>query len=199
MCCTARTSTKIILQHIKLRMSSKLIERLMTEQRLKISKVGSKRPVRSFWKTPRLRLRVVADASAPPPPPPPPAEWWWEEEPWPEAAAWAAADLPLDGVPDGAGVAAWWPLGFCISAVSGVRRRSRRAAEGREDGCLRFSAGVAGRMPISANKRGIARSASVGSQIAALGPSVEGESDSEGQGQGWRWRYRRGGWRACLL
>jgi len=186
---------------------------------------GSKRPVRSFWKTPRLRWRVVADASAPPPPPPPPppAEWWWEEEPWPEAAACAAADLPLDGVPDGAGVAAWWPLGFgvddlpldgaddgaavaewwplgfCISAVSGVRRRSRRAAEGREDGCLRFSAGVAGRMPISANKRGIARSASVGSQIAALGPSVEGESDSEGQGQGWRWRYRRGGWRACLL
>uniref|UniRef100_J3KZI2 Uncharacterized protein n=1 Tax=Oryza brachyantha TaxID=4533 RepID=J3KZI2_ORYBR len=26
---------------------------------------------RSFWKTPRLRLRVVAEASAPPP------EWWW--------------------------------------------------------------------------------------------------------------------------
>lgn len=114
----------------------------------------SKRPLRSFWKTPRLRLRVVADASAPPPPPP--AEWWWEEEPWPKAAACAAADLPLEGVPDGAGVAAWlplgfgaddlpldgadvgaavagwWPLGFCINAVFGVRRRSRRAGEGGE-------------------------------------------------------------------
>lgn len=65
---------------------------------------------KSFWKTPRLRLRDVADASAPPPP----AEWWWEDEPCPAAtAACAAADLPLDGVPDGAGVAVWWPLGFC--------------------------------------------------------------------------------------
>lgn len=147
----------------------------------------SKRPLRSFWKTPRLRLRVVADASAPPPPPP--AEWWWEEEPWPKAAACAAADLPLEGVPDGAGVAAWlplgfgaddlpldgadvgaavagwWPLGFCISAVFGgaseVQESRVRRRSGEHGSLFDSRPGVAGRMPISANKSGIARSASV--------------------------------------
>ena len=50
---------------------------------------------------PALVLEGGADASAPTP-----AEWCLT------AAACAAADLPLDGVPDGALAAAWCPLGI---------------------------------------------------------------------------------------
>lgn len=58
---------------------------------------------RSFWKTPRLRLRLDAAASAPP------TAWGWlEEDAWPGATACAETlDLPAAGV---AGEELWpWP------------------------------------------------------------------------------------------
>lgn len=127
-----RSRSGLHLDHPQIRTSCAALQergKVQHKQRIRrtaaVLKFRKNSAVRSFWKTPRLRLRVVADASAPPPPPPPEWWWWWWWElPWPDAdAAAAVEDLDLAAE---AGLA-WWPTGFCIPAEE---RRTRGVREG---------------------------------------------------------------------